>query len=633
MKINQQSFLVVLFMVLFAFDALPAEKQPESDGKSARASKGKRADSKTGGHDELAWEEAIGQVRLLAAKFQQYRDTAVAARSLAGLASVVCKYDKTQAPVLFSRAMELAQAGLTSSETSASKEQLWQARAVVISSAAECDSQLAEQLNRNNSSDGEEKTDPNKYWSDLRTAQQLLSTDQPKAIQFAQTTSQHIARLQGMQLDHFYGLLWKMRKQAPAAADQVFLQALDQLGQNPALAVRPLTVLANYVFAPAGAENTDGTYVAPFGEPDDYRASWFQVERTGATPAAVQAYLQTAAQVLSTLSPGSEKEAGAGFALAQQLHQRSLEVAPDLAPEYEAAVQRISPLFPEGPRRSFVSKALMALQTGEGEKALEEELEKSLDARRRDQIRLTLFAIRWARKEVSKAEKLAAGIEDDSLKTQLLSLVVFRRAEMALTNKDLEQAHLHSRALKSPLHRALVFLGMAQQYEERKESEQATAFLNSAIRETENIEGGQRPYILVSAATVGAALDAQRGLRNLEDAVAGLNLLDTGSIAASERRNESSNQTNPPVSFLASSRSIVEFAYAGNLRRHFDLRIPGLTFDVSDATKALRSSPPEHLTAALFSLQSEARQGPALAAAAAAYLQRAKSSKSGSSRN
>src|SRR5688500_9540349 len=101
MKINQQSFSVVLFMVFFAVGALPAEKPPESAGKSARASKSKRADSKTGRHDELAWEEAIGQVRLLAAKFQQYRDTAVAARSLAGLASVVCKYDKTQAPVLF----------------------------------------------------------------------------------------------------------------------------------------------------------------------------------------------------------------------------------------------------------------------------------------------------------------------------------------------------------------------------------------------------------------------------------------------------------------------------------------------------------------------------------------------------
>jgi len=421
MKMPLQFSRVLVAIGLLTVVGLCAEKPPVSGGKSTNNSKTTKAQSKPVLQDQLAWEHALGQVRLLAAKFQAYRDMAVAGKSLAGLASVVCQHDKTLAPVLFSQALELVQAGLRGSEASIDKEQLWHARAVVISSAAECDPQLAEQLNRNNSSDGEEKTDPDRYWSDLRTAQQLLSTDQPKAIQFAQTVSQHIARLQGIQLFHFYSLLWKMRQQAPVAADQLFLQALDQLRQNPASAVRALAVLANYVFAPTGAENTDKIYVMPFGKSNDYTVSWFQVGRTGATPAAVQAYLQTAAQVLSTLSPGSEKEAGVGFALAQQLHQRSLEVAPELASEYEMTGQRISPLFPEGPLRSFVSKALMAMQTGEGEKALEEELEKSLDARRRDQIRLTLFAIRWAEKEVSKAEKLAAGIEDDFLKTHLLS--------------------------------------------------------------------------------------------------------------------------------------------------------------------------------------------------------------------
>ncbi len=133
MKINPQSFLVVLFMVIFAFDAylLRSNLSPTANQQSF---KGKGADSKTGGHDELAWEEAIGQVRLLAAKFQQYRDTAVAARSLAGLASVVCKYDKTQAPVC-SHAHATGTSRVDKLRDISSKEQLWQARAVVISSA------------------------------------------------------------------------------------------------------------------------------------------------------------------------------------------------------------------------------------------------------------------------------------------------------------------------------------------------------------------------------------------------------------------------------------------------------------------------------------------------------------------
>lgn len=633
MKLPLQSCILLLTIGLLATAALSAEKPPVSGGQTTKTSKVTKIQSKSLA-EQRAWEEALGQVKLLAAKFQEYRDKAVASKSLAGLASVVCQYDRTLAPVFFSQALDLVKAGLKTSELSTDKEQLWAARAVVISSAAQCDPQLAEQLNRNDSSDGEEKTDPAKFWSDLRTAHQLLSVNQTEAIQFAQTVSQHIPRFQQTQLVHFYSLLWKMRQQAPVAADQLFVQALDQLRQNPASAVRALAVLANYVFAPAGAENTDSIYVMPFGESNDYTVSWFRVGRTGATPAAVQAYMQTAAQVLSTLSAGSEKEAGVGFALAQQLLQRSLEVAPDMAFEYEVAAQRILPLFPEGPRRSLVSKALVAMQTGESERPLEEELEKSPDARRRDQIRLTLFAIRWAGKEVSKAEKLAAAVEDDELKTQLLSLVAFRNAEMALAKKDLELAHIHSRSLTSPLHRALVFLAMAHQYEQHKEHELAIGFLNSAIRETEKIDREQRPYLLVSAATVGAAIDVQQGLRNLEDAIVGLNLLDASLAVVAENSNASSKPlSQPPRSTFASNHGIVEFAYAGDLRRHFDLRLPGLTFDLPATAKALRSSPPEHLSTVLLSLHSEARQGPALAAAAASFLQRAKPDKAGSSTN
>jgi len=628
MKINQPSSLVVLFIVFFfKVDALPAEKQPESGGKSAKASKSKSADSKTGGHDELAWEEALGQVKLLAAKFQQYRDTAVAAKSLAALASSLCKYDESQPHVLFSQAMELVQAGLRQSETSTAKEPLWSARAVVISSAAQCDPQLAEQLNRDRPGDEENEADPKRFWSDLLAANNLLKTNESSSIQFAEAVSQQIPHFQEQQLSFFYGFLWNLRQQAPAAADQIFLQVLAQLRQNPASAVRALGILGNYVFAPAGGENTDTLSVQPFGETNDYKVYFFQTQRSGATPAAVQAYLQTAAQVLANLSPGVEKEAGVAHTLAQQLLQRSQEVAPELATEYQTSAERLSPLFPEGELRSKASTSL-AMQAGEYEQQLEVDLEKSTDPRQRDKVRLSLFAIACAGREVLKAQKLAESTEDDKLKTQLLSLVTFRNAEAALGKNDLALAQLHSRSLRSPPHRALVFLSIAQKSQRQKDRESATVFLNSAIREIETIDSAQRPYLLVCAATVASTLDEQFSLRILEDAIAGLNRLDAASVIAGRKAEESSkasSQISKPI--FASSRGIVEFATAGDVRRHFDLRIAGLGFDVPDAVKALRASPPEHLTATLFSLQSEARQGPALAAAAAAYLERAKPNK------
>jgi len=577
--------------------------------------------------DEPAWEQAIGQVNLLAAKFHEYRDTAVAARSLAGLASTVCDYDKTEATVLFSRAMELVQTGLRSTDTTTSKQPLWFARAVVISSAAQCDPQFAEQLNQSTSTGDDEKSDPDKFWSDLRTANELLLTDQAKSVQFAKAVSQQIPYLQEVQLSMFYGFLWNLRQQSPTDADLLFLQALDRLNQDPASAMRALGVLGNYVFGPPGGENSDTLRVQPFGEADDYKVYFFQTQRAGATPAAMQGYLQTAAQVLSTVAPSGEKEAGVGYALAQQLVQRSLEVAPELAPNYQSSVERLSPLFPEVELRDRVSKS-MAMQGGEYERTLEEELDKSTDSRQRDKIRLSLFAIRWAGREVLKAEKLAAAVEDDALRIQLLSLVAFQNAQVALTKRNLDLAQLHSRSLKSPLHRALVALGLAHQSEQQTDRESATVFLHSAIREMEKIDAEQRPYLLVCAATIAAALDVQFSLRILEDAIAGLNLLDAKPVVGG---GTSKTPSQSSKSIFASGHGIVEFAAAGDVRRHFDLRIPGLRFDVPDAAKALRSGPAEHLTAALFSLQSEARQGPALAAAATAHLQQAKLKKAASS--
>ena len=632
MRMPLQSCKVLMSIGLLAGVGVSDEKPPVLGGQSTKTSKTTKAQSKSL-PDQRAWEEALGQAKLLAAKFQEYRDKAVASKSLAGLASVVCQYDKVLAPIFFSQALDLVKAGLKTSELSRDKEQLWAARAAVISSAAQCDPQLAERLNQDTSTEEQENSDPNRFWSDLRSAHELLSTNEAKSIQFAQAVSQQIPHLQEVQLSFFYGFLWNLRQQSPAAADQLFLLALDQLRQNPTSAVRALGVLGNYVFAPAGGKNTDTLRVQPFGEANDYKVYFFQTQRAGATPAAVEAYLQTAAQVLATLSPGGEKEAGVAHTLAQQLLQRSLEVAPDLASEYQTSAERLSPLFPEGDLRSRVSTSLAA-QAGEFERQLEVDLEKSTNPRERDKIRLSLFAIRWAGREVLKAEKLAAAIEDDELRAQLLSLVVVRNAEIALAKKDLELAQLHSRSLKSPLHRALVFLSIAQQSQQQKDRESAAAFLNSAVRETEKLDREQRPYLLVSAATVGAAMDVQQGLRILEDAIAGLNLLEASSAVVAENSNASRKSLSQASrSISASSHGIVEFAFAGDLRRHFDLGLPGLTFDLPAAAKALRSSPPEHLSAVLLSLESEASQGPALAAAAAAYLQRAKSFKPESSKN
>lgn len=127
----------------------------------------------------LAFEQAMDQVRLLAAKFQQYRNVAAGARSLAVLASVVCKHDKLQAPVFFHQALELLQSRLQSEHDPVEQERLWNTHALVVGLGAGCDAELGERMNRG------AKPASETAWSNLIAARSLLEIDPAKALQFA----------------------------------------------------------------------------------------------------------------------------------------------------------------------------------------------------------------------------------------------------------------------------------------------------------------------------------------------------------------------------------------------------------------------------------------------------------------
>ncbi|MSO23492.1 MAG: hypothetical protein EXQ58_09625 [Acidobacteria bacterium] len=163
----------------------------------------------------LAFDQAMDQVRLLASKFQEYRNAAVGAQSLAVLAAVVCKYDKSQAPFFFHQALGRVQTRLQNEQEPGQKERLWYARALVISLGAECDAELAQQMNR------EAKPTPESLWSNLQAAHSLLEVNPDKALQFAQQVSTHVADLPHPQLLNFVSLLNKMREQAPSRADDL----------------------------------------------------------------------------------------------------------------------------------------------------------------------------------------------------------------------------------------------------------------------------------------------------------------------------------------------------------------------------------------------------------------------------
>ena len=68
---------------VFAVPTLFAENRVDKENLAANKPKAAKG--------QAAWDEALGQVKLLAARLHECRDKAVASKSLAGLASVVCQ--------------------------------------------------------------------------------------------------------------------------------------------------------------------------------------------------------------------------------------------------------------------------------------------------------------------------------------------------------------------------------------------------------------------------------------------------------------------------------------------------------------------------------------------------------------
>ncbi len=605
----------------------------KNSSKPTRESKPKTSvtNPKTLAPGQLAFDEAMGHVKQLASKFEQYRNAAKAGESLATLASVVCKYDKAQASVFYLRATDLVKAALGSEERLQVRDRLRYTRYRMISLAAQCDAALAEGMGHRLKTEDEDKADAAGSWPNLKTAHLALQSDPKKFAQFSQESSSRFPDLSSLQMLGFVGELQELGKEAPEAADGMFFQALEKVRQTPS-PLRAVTALGNYVFGPVVAYLPPGferfrdsvTGHLPFDDDaNDARAYRFEVQRTAASPSTVNAYLQTASDVLSRISPRSSAEAGVAYATAQQLLQRSNEIAPGVAPDYETTFHRLSESTTDPALKSKITRTL-SMTPSDSFKLDEEELEKAAEHRQRDELRLKLFTWHWLAPETAKAEALAAAVEDKGLRSQLLSLVAFRRVQLALGRSDIAQAQVAFDSLGSPVLRALALLGMAGQHLQLKDSALANTVLNHALREIAKTDREHRQYLLVAASILAASTDQQVGLRVLEDSINVFNQLDAGGAADKEKGKEQEGV--PEIS--ASTFGFVELARFGKMQRHFDLQLKGLTFKLPDAVEALKFSPPEHLSAALFGLLSEDHQGPALAAAAAAFLERTRARQS-----
>lgn len=586
---------------------------------------------------------ALGHIERLAARLQEFEDPSLAVSGLVSMGRIVCEQDKDTGRRIFQKAyatlLKLDDPrergpglGFGSMSGAASADMYPD----LIRAAVQCDPQFALEIQ------AQTPFLPRTAAADIEAAFAAKENDDAVASQFANhavTTG-----LSNDELERLITFLLEFRVQNLEAANQVFAQLVASLGMELAPQPNRILLAGNYLFG--ATREVDGTLLRGLSE--ESRRLWLRSgggitfttvggvvtynlsgNRPGITSELVRAYLEVAIRSLSIAGSdlGQQQQA---YVAAWQLLPKAQEFAPDLAPAFVQVMQRLAESVPPALREESTYSVLQQ-SFGASREDLLAEYEKTRDPARREELRVRFFTSAWNRREFEQARRWAREIEDERVRTQLLSLADFGEAIRALENGAVESAAAIVRQMPPGLKPALISIGIASQYGKQQQDREAFAWLLEAQRQAGFVSRTLRAPLLLGAAGELAGFEPEAALVGLEQAVALLNRDDEprpqraeiyGQDPWNRRRkllHSSDDAGNRDVEFRP--EGFLEYVEAGRLRRSFWLRGGSLpAFDLSSVIRQFARMP-ERAEAILLKLESEEHLSRALAALAAAYLE------------
>jgi hypothetical protein len=578
---------------------------------------------------EDAMAQALGHVRLLADRIGELRDNGAKTRALVSLGGTLCNYDKGFAQAIFLQANEslklVAQDEEEDKVRNPSKRPRFSAandlRSQLITTAAQCDAELAARLRA--SGEAEKSAGDNDTAPDLNAAMRLLDEKKAEAMQLASRA------MEGQPGDRtfqdFSMFLLRLRRQDPAAADQLFLAALGNLRAQPKPSSYQLMALGNYLFSSFDVtkrpELADGiTFVLVGG----VSVISLQFSRPGNSPQTVRTYLEASLDMLSRPSTDARLQQ-LDYAAAYQLLPKARETAPDLVPAFDLAMMRLNPSVPDrmkqGAQNSDLSRLSQPFARSDEEN--ESDLASSTNPQKRQTLLYQLASSALRKGDYARARKFAADLENKEFRAQFLSLIDFGEAGKAADDGHLEAVLAAVKSLPAGVQRGLMLANIAAAQIKKGETKTGIALLDAAQREAEQVSTSLRPTFLVALISVLARADRDAALQLLTQAVAAFNERDkiekpgdnTIRImgARSDNAAEATLRSNSTGFFM-----ILSFGQSGSSS---PLRAKGIeSYDLNARLLRLFSADAERAEAIVSQLQDEARLGPALAALAAAYL-------------
>ena len=503
------SILGIVFVLGFAFQTLAQEKKSQGSAKTSV----KTAPPKTS-PDLTEWKSLLDQLVVEARTLDTDEDPDLL---LAEVADAYWHFDPKRSQTLFSDAFERA------SSTPGSQESMRQ----ILTLVAKRDRGLAISFTRQLSeSRNNERPDV------FRVTRELLDTDQPLAVDMAQTAASLGTSMGGL------SFLFKLADKDAAAADQLYDLYLKRLSARGNPPLSSLLWLAGYPFGYGEAYGgaNDPAQISGFGA--------VRLEKLRPNPNLARAYLQlafvsvtdTLRQATATPDAGARDElnslalfttaylfpeirnylAGAEGAWSG-LYRQALTATSE--PRKAAAEARLQYILDV---RSRAPKSTEGDVTGDaGDKS--EQINKQPDGCKRDRARAELALNVAHTKKFAEARQVADQIENVSLREDVFQFLNFNIAHAAMEAGNLLEASSLAEKVTAKNERALLLVKIAAASLKKGDKSGALDLLNRARTLVSDADPELQIDVLLGVANVYVRFDPVEAVMVLRDGIKAIN--------------------------------------------------------------------------------------------------------------
>ena len=355
----------------------------------------------------------------------------------------------------------------------------------------------------------------------IRTARDLLEDDPPVAVQFAERS------LKGGVPHGFFDFVLTLRKKNEPEANRVFLQALSQMSQQPAVDIATLHFLGLYLFTAPDMLDSDYHSVVLV---DQILVPNISADRPGVPTTLVRAYLFTAADVLWRTTSDQEQRKNS-YALSYLLRPKSQTIAPELTAKFDAVMAALTPEVPAGLTQDSAFRYMNLPPTTTEEKL--SKAENKPDQESRDMAYLEIALQAWRKGDFKTARVAQGRISDLEAGRRLAAIIDFGDGAWAIKQKaaDLAKAEAIANRLPQGIERSVLLQAIAKSRGKGPDPYLTEEIVDNAQKAARSMSDGRRPFLLLTAAAQLANLKSTALHIAVAEAIRDFNSFDEAALA------------------------------------------------------------------------------------------------------